>query len=67
MKVYVNDLEISLLAGMKVRHALTSAGLLAEVERGAKVLDEWGNEIGLDGSLAEGARIFVGGVSPDRG
>jgi hypothetical protein len=67
MKVYVNDREVSLLAGMHVRHALINADLLAEVDRGGKVLDEWGNEIGLDGSLTENARIYVHGASPAQG
>ena len=43
---------------MTVRHALISAGLLQEIGS-KKVYDEWGNEVGLDGALAEGNRIFV--------
>ena len=59
MKVYVNDKEVLIFSGMKVRHALIAAALLDEIGRGKKVLDEQGNEIGLDGSLKEGAKIFV--------
>lgn len=59
MKVYVNDKPIEILPGMTVRHALISAGLLKELEASKKVYDEWGNEIGLDGALSEGAKIYV--------
>ncbi len=50
MKVYVNDSEIHLAPGMTVRHAIIGAGLLEEINAGKKVLDEWGNEVGLDGA-----------------
>lgn len=59
MKIYVNGKEIELLPGMTVRHALIHAGLLKEIEKGKKVLDQWGNELGLDGALAGGAKIYV--------
>jgi hypothetical protein len=59
MKVYVNDREVNLVRGMTVKHALTAAGLMDEIKQGKKVYDEMGNEIGLGGSLAEGAKIFV--------
>jgi hypothetical protein len=58
MRVFVNDKAVDILPGMTVRHALINAGLLREVGP-KKVYDEWGNEIGLDGALSEGARIFV--------
>ncbi len=58
MRVFVNDKAVDILPGMTVRHALISAGLLHEIGP-KKVYDEWGNEIGLDGALSEGARIFV--------
>lgn len=58
MRVFVNDKGVDILPGMTVRHALISAGLLEEIGR-KKVYDEWGNEIGLDGALPEGAKIFV--------
>jgi len=44
---------------MTVRHALVGAGLLSDIEAGKRVYDEWGNEIGLEGALYEGARIHV--------
>jgi hypothetical protein len=59
MKVYVNDQEVNLGPGMTVKHALTAAGLIDEIEKGKKVYDEMGNEIGLGGALTEGAKIFV--------
>jgi hypothetical protein len=59
MTVYVNDREISLATGMMVKHALIAAGLIDEIERGKKVYDEMGNEIGLGGALSEGSKIYV--------
>lgn len=59
MKVFVNNLEISLFPGMTVKHALIGAGLLDKVMAGKKVFDEWGNELGLDGALTEGNKIYV--------
>lgn len=59
MKVFVNDREVTVGPGMTVKHALTAAGLIDEIDKGKKVYDEMGNEIGLGGALSEGARIFV--------
>jgi hypothetical protein len=59
MKVYVNQKPVDVLPGMTLKHALTGAGLLKEVKASAKVFDEWGNELGLDGALSEGMRIYV--------
>jgi hypothetical protein len=59
MEVSVNDKPVHLLRGMTVKHALTRAGLLEKLEQGEKVYDEWGNELGLDGALSEGAKVFV--------
>ncbi|MFZ3138750.1 MAG: hypothetical protein WA126_15320 [Thermodesulfovibrionales bacterium] len=59
MKVFVNDIPIEILPGMTVRHALVSADLLKGIESSKRVFDEWGNEIGLDGALSEGAKIYV--------
>jgi hypothetical protein len=44
---------------MTVKHALIHAGLLKEIEASKKVYDEWGNEVGLDGALSEGAKIYI--------
>ncbi len=59
MLVYVNNIPVELLPGMKVRHALLRAGLLDEINKTKKVYDEWGNQLGLDGALSEGMKIFV--------
>lgn len=58
MKVYVNDKPVDMLPGMKVKHALLGSGLLHEAGF-KKVCDEWGNEIGLDGALREGMKIYI--------
>jgi hypothetical protein len=59
IKVFINDKLIHLLPGMTVKHALILAGVLKEVENSKKVYDEWGNEVGLDGALSEGIRLYV--------
>lgn len=59
MRVYVNDVPFDLLPGMTVRHALIAAGRLEEVRAGARVLDAWGNELGLDGALSDESKIIV--------
>ena len=59
MKIYVNDKAVDILPGMTVKHALISAGILKEIEASKKAYDEWGNEIGLDGALSEGMKIYV--------
>ncbi len=59
MKVYVNHRPVEILPGMTVKHALISAKLLKEIEKSKKVYDEWGNELGLNGALSEGMKIFV--------
>lgn len=59
MRVFVNDLAVDLLPGMSVRHALMSSGLLGEVSPARRIYDEWGNELGLDGELKDGMKIYV--------
>jgi len=59
MKVYVNQESVDLLPGMTVKHALMSAGILKEMVASKRVYDEWGNELGLDGALSEGMKIYV--------
>ena len=59
MQVYVNEKPVDLVPGMKVKHALVDAGLMAALAAGLKVYDEWGHELGLDGALADGMKIFV--------
>jgi hypothetical protein len=59
MTVYVNERRVALLTGMTVKHALIGAGLLKAIEAGQKAYDEWGNELGIDGSLTEEMKIYV--------
>ncbi len=59
MIVYVNDKPVNVLPGMTVRHALIGAGLFEEIKGGKMVCDEWGNEIGLEGALTKGMKIYL--------
>ena len=59
MRVYVNQKPVHLAPGMKVKHALVNAGQMAAIASGLKVYDEWGHELGLEGALASGMKIFV--------
>lgn len=59
MRVYVNDKQVHILPGMKVKHALIAAGVIKETKSVKKVYDEWGNEVGLDGALADEMKIYV--------
>ena len=59
MRVYVNEKSVDVLPGMTVKHALVSAGFFQTIGASAKVWDEWGNELGLDGALSEGMKIYV--------
>jgi hypothetical protein len=59
MKVYVDDKPVQVLPGATVKHTLIRAGVLEEIERGKKVYDEWGNEVGLDGALSEGMKLSL--------
>jgi hypothetical protein len=59
VNVFVNDTPVALAPGMTVRHALTGAGMMNMPGSAWRVYDEWGNELGLDGALSEGARIYV--------
>jgi hypothetical protein len=59
MRVFVNDKPVDIMPGMKVKHALIGAGLLDQMKKERKVCDEWENEIGLDGALTEGMKIYV--------
>jgi cbb3-type cytochrome oxidase cytochrome c subunit len=59
MQVYVNDKPVELFPGMQVKHALLRAGKMAHLAAGLKVYDAWGHELGLDGALLEGMKIYV--------
>lgn len=57
MRVFVNDMEITLAEGMTVRHAITAlAGKSVDISSWV-AHDRWGNAIGLDGSLRDGECI----------
>lgn len=60
MKVYVNTREVNIMPGMTVKHALIAAGLIDMIKQEKRVYDEIGNEVGLEGELAEGEKIYVG-------
>jgi hypothetical protein len=59
MRIYVNDQPVELFPGMQVKHALIRAGEMAKITYGLKAYDAWGHELGLDGALLEGMRIYV--------
>jgi hypothetical protein len=59
MRVYVDEKPVDLAPGMQVRHALISADKMAAIAAGLKVYDAWGHELGLNGALADGMKIFV--------
>jgi hypothetical protein len=66
MEVRVNDKKVKLVPGMTVRSALLQAGLLEAVLQGARVVDAWDQEVGLDGALEDGSRIRVISPPPPR-
>ena len=59
MRVYVDEKPVDLVPGMQVKHALIRADKMAAIAAGLKVYDAWGHELGLDGALADGMKIFV--------
>lgn len=59
MRVWVNGKPVDLWPGITVQHALVHAAMMPEIKSGKKVYDEWGNEVGLDGALSPGMKIFV--------
>lgn len=61
--VYVNGSEITLHRGMKVKHALIACdqSLYDAAETGdLAVRDASGFNVGLEGSLRDGARLYTG-------
>jgi len=59
MRIWLNDQPIVFVPGMKVRQALIQADLIQEIEKGVRVFDEWGNEVGLDGALEDEMRYVL--------
>ena len=67
MTVYVNGSEVRLHRGMKVKHALIACdqSLYDAAEAGnLAVRDAGGFNVGLEGSLRDGAKLFT--CKPDR-
>jgi hypothetical protein len=61
--VYVNGQEVRIHRGMKVKHALIACdqSLYDTAKRGGlSVRDASGFNVGLEGSLSDGAKIFTG-------
>ncbi len=59
MRVWINGKKVVIIPGMSLRQALVQARLIEKVEKGARVLDEWGHEMGLDGALEEGMKLEI--------
>ena len=60
--VYVNDRPVEIYRGMTVKHALIAAGqTLYQAAREGRltIVDADGFEVGLEGALSEGARIYA--------
>jgi hypothetical protein len=65
IKVHVNGKAVWISPAFSVRHALIAydEDSLADVISGeAYVADARGNEVGLDGALFDGMRLYVRGV-----
>ncbi len=62
MKILVNDTEIEIFSGAKVKDALRkfSESLYGEVKKGkSEVKDKWNNCLELNGELSTGQRLFI--------
>lgn len=66
MRVYVDDREVILHRGMKVKHALSLSQLRAVRAGELAVRDSDGNVVGLEGSLIEGSRLYTQAGEPGR-
>ncbi len=67
MQIKVNDRTVEIFSGACVRDVLRKYSQVTwkQVQKGSKaVFDGHGHEIGLDGGLADGARLRVKRVSP---
>ncbi|MDR1581761.1 MAG: hypothetical protein LBS55_00635 [Prevotellaceae bacterium] len=60
MKVFVNDREITLFEGAKVRDAVLSFDkrILHEISL-YEILDKYGNQTDIDGALQDGNKLFI--------
>ena len=59
MRIWMNGQPVDLLKGMTVRQALIQLDLVRSLDEGKKVFDEWGNQVGLEGTVEEGQRFEV--------
>ena len=62
MQIKVNEKPVEIFAGARVRDVLRKYSKVTwtQVQRGSKkACDGHGHEIGLDGELADGARIVI--------
>jgi hypothetical protein len=59
VEVRVNGKAVQVRVGMQVKDALIRAGEMEKIAAGLRVYDQWGNELGLDGALVDGVKIFV--------
>jgi len=62
MDVFVNGRKVSVYRGMSVKHALIAYNQRTyeeAISADVRIEDENGFTLGLEGALAEGARIFV--------
>ena len=70
MNIKVNDKAIEIFSGACVRDVLRKYSQVTwkQIQKGSKaVYDGHGHEIGLDGELAEGARLLVKRVARSGG
>lgn len=57
MLVYVNNISVTLAEGMTVRHAIIAMATGFADADSWIAHDQWGNRIGLDGTLQNGDKI----------
>lgn len=59
IKAYLDEAPLSIFRGMKLKHILAHE-VVEEIKEGSKiVVDEEGNERGLEGSITDGERLFL--------
>jgi hypothetical protein len=60
MKVFVNNKELILFQGAKVKDAVLSFDkrILCEISQ-YEILDKYGNQTGIDGALQEESQLFI--------
>lgn len=60
MKVFVNEKEITLFEGAKVKDAVLSFDkrIIRKISQ-YEILDRYGNQTGIDGALLEGSELFI--------